>query len=139
MENETTYDHKDMNECLLCTRTPIEKLIEHASNLWDDRDAQKIAEKAARLIRSAYIMSPLDMCGKSPRGLMAAALYLSGIIEGERRIQSEIASELSVVVPTIRSKYLLLMKILDLNIPQQEKFWSNQLWLKFHAHERVNL
>ena len=52
--------------------------------------------------------------GKDPKGLAAAALYLAGILVGERRTQREIATVTSVTEVTVRNRYKDLVKRLEL-------------------------
>ncbi|MBS7288355.1 MAG: transcription initiation factor IIB [Candidatus Freyarchaeota archaeon] len=54
--------------------------------------------------------------GKDPTGLAAAALYIAGILTGERRAQREIAEVAHVTEVTIRNRYKELVKKLNLNV-----------------------
>lgn len=54
--------------------------------------------------------------GKDPTGLAAAALYISGIVEGERRTQREIAEAATVTEVTVRNRYKELVKNLDISM-----------------------
>ena len=53
--------------------------------------------------------------GKDPTGLAAAALYIAGMGEGERRTQREIAEAATVTEVTVRNRYKELTTKLDLN------------------------
>ena len=54
--------------------------------------------------------------GKDPTGLAAAAIYIAGIVEGERRTQREIAEIAHVTEVTVRNRYKELIKQLDIKI-----------------------
>jgi len=106
-----------VERCLLCLRVPLETLLGYSQKLYDNEEmAQKVAEKAAKLLRSAYLKSPADMCGKSPRGLMAGALYVAGFLEGVRKIQDNVSQVVGVTTATLRTRYYALMELLDLEI-----------------------
>ncbi len=106
-----------VEKCLLCLRVPLETLLGHSRKLYDNEEmAKKVANKAAKLLRSAYLKSPADMCGKSPTGLMAGALYLAGIIEGEWKTQDNISQVVGVTLTTIRNRYTHLIDLLDLEM-----------------------
>ena len=52
--------------------------------------------------------------GKDPTGLAAAAIYIAGITEGERRTQREIAETATVTEVTVRNRYKELVRKLDI-------------------------
>lgn len=54
--------------------------------------------------------------GKDPTGLAAAAIYVAGIIEGERRTQREIAETARVTEVTVRNRYKELVRRLGIEI-----------------------
>ncbi|MEM2046439.1 MAG: transcription initiation factor IIB [Candidatus Jordarchaeales archaeon] len=54
--------------------------------------------------------------GKDPTGMAAAALYIAGILTGERRAQREIAETSHVTEVTIRNRYKELVKKLGLEV-----------------------
>jgi transcription initiation factor TFIIB len=54
--------------------------------------------------------------GKDPTGLAASALYISAIMEGERRTQREIAEVAHVTEVTVRNRYKELVRELDLAV-----------------------
>lgn len=54
--------------------------------------------------------------GKDPGGLAAAALYIAGIIENDRRTQREIAEASNVTEVTVRNRYKDLAKNLQITI-----------------------
>jgi transcription initiation factor TFIIB len=54
--------------------------------------------------------------GKDPTGLAAAAIYIAGILEGERRTQREIAETATVTEVTVRNRYKELVRELDVGM-----------------------
>jgi transcription initiation factor TFIIB len=54
--------------------------------------------------------------GKDPTGLAAAAIYISGIINGERRTQREISEVAHVTEVTVRNRYKELVRKLSIEI-----------------------
>lgn len=54
--------------------------------------------------------------GKDPKGLAAAAIYITGIQEGERRTQKELAEIAGVTEVTVRNRYKNLVKELNLHV-----------------------
>ena len=54
--------------------------------------------------------------GKDPTGLAASALYISAIMEGERRTQREIAEVARVTEVTVRNRYKELVRELELAV-----------------------
>jgi transcription initiation factor TFIIB len=54
--------------------------------------------------------------GKDPTGLAAAAIYIAGIIEGERRTQREIAETATVTEVTVRNRYKELVRKLEIAV-----------------------
>jgi transcription initiation factor TFIIB len=54
--------------------------------------------------------------GKAPGGLAAAALYIAGIIEDDRRTQREIAESANVTEVTVRNRYKDIVKRLGITL-----------------------
>jgi transcription initiation factor TFIIB len=54
--------------------------------------------------------------GKDPTGLAASSIYISSILEGERRTQREIAEVAHVTEVTVRNRYKELVRELEINI-----------------------
>ena len=55
--------------------------------------------------------------GKKPNGVAAAAIYIAGILEDDRRTQKEIAEAAEIPESTIRNRYIELVK--ELNIKKK--------------------
>jgi len=68
----------------------------------------RVQKKACELIDQASAKA--ITAGKDPTGLAAAAIYITGILEGERRTQRRIAEVAHVTEVTIRNRYKELIK-----------------------------
>ena len=107
-------------ECLLCLRTPIEKILGYSEKLYgqyiDKTIAPRVAKRAAKLIYSAYKKNPYEMCGPSPRSIIGSALYLSSIMEKRKRSQKMIQEVVGVSSASIRHTNKKFKKVLDLDV-----------------------
>lgn len=74
----------------------------------------KTASRAGRIINKAKKAG--ITAGKDPTGLAAAALYIAGILEDERRTQREIAGVAKVTEVTVRNRYKELVKHLQIAV-----------------------
>lgn len=54
--------------------------------------------------------------GKDPSGMAAASIYVSAILEGEKRTQREVANVAKITEVTVRNRYKELIKLLNLKI-----------------------
>jgi transcription initiation factor TFIIB len=54
--------------------------------------------------------------GKDPTGMAAAALYIAGLIEGERRTQQEVAGAAHITEVTVRNRYKEMVQKLNLKV-----------------------
>ncbi|TFF67934.1 transcription initiation factor IIB, partial [Candidatus Thorarchaeota archaeon] len=54
--------------------------------------------------------------GKDPGGIAAAALYIAGILEDDRRTQREIAEASNVTEVTVRNRYKDLVRSLNITM-----------------------
>ena len=70
--------------------------------------------KAASILKRAKAAGLT--AGKDPTGLAAAAIYISGIINGERRTQREISEVAHVTEVTVRNRYKELVRKLSIEI-----------------------
>ena len=52
--------------------------------------------------------------GKKPEGTAAAIIYISGILEDDRRTQKEISKVANVPESTIRNRYLEIVRSLEI-------------------------
>ncbi len=69
-------------------------------------------------VRAAAILVDAEQAGltarKAPESLMAAALYIACILEGERRTQGDISQVIGVAANTIQSRYKQLVQELHI-------------------------
>jgi transcription initiation factor TFIIB len=57
--------------------------------------------------------------GKDPSGIAAAAIYISGIVNDDKRTQRGIAEIAGVTEVTVRNRYKEIVKTLDLSLVPQ--------------------
>ena len=74
---------------------------------------EKTQQRAIGIIRMAE--KKRLVAGKEPMGLVAAALYIACVLEGERRTQKEVAEAARVTEVTVRNRYRDLKENLDLD------------------------
>ena len=74
----------------------------------------KVSSRAIKILESAKKAG--FTAGKDPTGLAAAALYISGILEDERRTQREIAGVARVTEVTVRNRYKELVRNLQIAV-----------------------
>ncbi len=91
--------------------SPIDYLVRFGTELKLSGMCQR---KAAEILAKAK-ESGLT-AGKDPTGLAAAAIYIAGILNGERRTQREIAEVAHVTEVTVRNRYKELVKKLNIAI-----------------------
>jgi len=91
--------------------TPIDFISRFSNELALTGKASGRAIKILETAKKAGITA-----GKDPTGLAAAALYISGILEDERRTQREIARVARVTEVTVRNRYKELVKNLQIAV-----------------------
>jgi len=79
---------------------PEDFIPRFASNLELPGRARQRAHHIIEKIREEGLMA-----GRSPEGVVASALYISSVLEGEKRSQKEIAETVGVTEVTIRKGY----------------------------------
>jgi len=77
--------------------------------------SERTRRRAIELLERAYEMGLTS--GKSPAGLVAAALYIAGLLEGEKRTQREVAEVARVTEVTVRNRYKEMVEKLGLKLP----------------------
>ena len=91
--------------------SPIDYLVRFGTELRLSGTCQR---RAAVILRDAK-MEGLT-AGKDPTGLAAAAIYIAGISNGERRTQRRIAEVAHVTEVTVRNRYKELVRELEIKI-----------------------
>ncbi|MFX1513367.1 MAG: transcription initiation factor IIB [Promethearchaeota archaeon] len=91
--------------------SPIDYLVRFGTELRLSGTCQR---RAAVILRDAK-MGGLT-AGKDPTGLAAAAIYIAGISNGERRTQRRIAEVAHVTEVTVRNRYKELVRELEIKI-----------------------
>jgi len=74
---------------------------------------EKTQQRAIGIIRKAE--KKRLVAGKEPMGLVAAALYIACVLEGERKTQKDVAEAAGVTEVTVRNRYRDLKENLDLD------------------------
>jgi len=77
--------------------------------------SEKVRRRAIQILEEAYEKGLTS--GKSPAGLVAAALYIAGLLEGEKRTQREVAEVARVTEVTVRNRYKELVDRLNIKVP----------------------
>jgi transcription initiation factor TFIIB len=76
--------------------------------------SNKTQEKAFEILEKAADKKLIN--GRGPIGISTAAIYMAGILTGERRTQSEIAETIGVTEVTIRNRYKELSEKLNIEL-----------------------
>ncbi|MEM4734924.1 MAG: transcription initiation factor IIB [Candidatus Thorarchaeota archaeon] len=118
---EAKVNRKELGQCvrLVLRNVPIKVPIPSANDLMPRISADlslsgKTVRCAMEIIAEARRRGLT--AGKDPGGLAAAALYIAGIIENERRTQREIAEASNVTEVTVRNRYKDLAQSLKITI-----------------------
>jgi len=111
--------NKETRECLLSLRTPLEKIkkaVEILLPVGHDA-ADRVSERAAKLITTAYEKDRLALVGRKPSSIMASAIYLSARMENGVYIsQAKVAEALGITVVTLRTGARQINDLLGLNV-----------------------
>ncbi|WP_297500971.1 transcription initiation factor IIB [Thermococcus sp.] len=92
------------------------KPTDYVNKFADELDlSEKVRRRAIEILEEAYQKGLTS--GKSPAGLVAAALYIAGLLEGEKRTQREVAEVARVTEVTVRNRYKELVEKLNLKVP----------------------
>jgi len=92
------------------------KPTDYVNKFADELDlSERTRKRAIEILEKASELGLTS--GKSPAGLVAAALYIAGLLEGERRTQREVAEVARVTEVTVRNRYKELIEKLNLKIP----------------------
>lgn len=91
--------------------TPINFIPRFSNDLGLSGNVSKRAKKLLEEAKEAGITA-----GKDPTGMAAAALYIAGILEDERRTQRQIAQVARVTEVTVRNRYKELVKQLQVAV-----------------------
>jgi len=90
---------------------PVHYIPRFASELNISGEAQ---EEARKILEEAINNGLIS--GRGPTGVAAAAVYIAGLLKGERRTQKEVANVAGVTEVTIRNRYRELKKKLDIEV-----------------------
>jgi len=112
---------QETRECLICLRIPLEKIKETVETILppghDPKIAGRIAERAAKLLSTAYEKDRTALCGHRPSVLMAATIYLAVLMEkGVDVTQRDIAKALGTYVLSFMKRVDQIEALLGLEI-----------------------
>ncbi|MGD2072964.1 MAG: transcription initiation factor IIB [Candidatus Thorarchaeota archaeon] len=118
---EARVNRKELGQCvrLILWSVDVKVPIPSANDLMPRISADlsldgKTVQTAMNIINEAKEIGVT--AGKDPGGLAAAALYIAGIIEDDRRTQREIAEASNVTEVTVRNRYKDLARSLQITI-----------------------
>jgi len=74
----------------------------------------EVQEEGRRILEEAIKQGLIS--GRGPTGVAAAAVYIAGLLKGERRTQKEVANVAGVTEVTIRNRYRELRKRLNIDV-----------------------
>ncbi|MFH1751960.1 MAG: transcription initiation factor IIB [archaeon] len=74
----------------------------------------KVQEEGRKIVEEAIKKGLIS--GRGPMGVAAAAVYIAGLLQGERRTQKEVANVAGVTEVTIRNRYRELKKRLKIKV-----------------------
>ncbi|MDP2973487.1 MAG: transcription initiation factor IIB, partial [Candidatus Diapherotrites archaeon] len=74
----------------------------------------EVQEEGRKILEQAIDKGLIS--GRGPTGVAAAAVYIAGLLKGERRTQKEVANVAGVTEVTIRNRYRELKKRLDIDV-----------------------
>lgn len=119
--HHSRINRKELGRCyrLLLRRLEVRMPVSQPTN-FIPRFAQslglstRVQRRAIKILEGARLKG--ITAGKDPTGLAASALYISAIMEGERRTQREIAEVARVTEVTVRNRYKELVRELDLAV-----------------------
>lgn len=94
---------------------PLPNPIHYVSRFASELDLSgEVKEKAKRILEEAIDKGLIS--GRGPTGVAAAAVYIAGVLLGERRTQKEVADVAGVTEVTIRNRYRELKRELGIKI-----------------------
>lgn len=101
-----------------------EKYIEEGVNRLDLSD--RVVEKTTKMIGD---LSGTFTSGRNPRTLTAGAIYLSTLVEGERRSQGEVAEVFNVSVGGVQDNYRRIAKELQIGEFNLDSCSGKEEWI----------
>ncbi len=93
---------------------PQDYLFRFCRKLELDEDIERKALEMLQLIEEQGLTS-----GRGPTGMAAAIIYITSLLEGDNRTQSEVATVAGVTEVTIRNRYKEVADHLDIDISKQ--------------------
>ena len=110
---------QETREGLLSPRNPLNKIREAVEILLPvgQDAADRVSERAVKLITTAYEKDRLALSGRKPSGIMASAIYLAARMENGVNIsQVKVAEALGITEVTLRTGARQIKELLGLNV-----------------------
>ena len=101
-------------ELKLMPLQPQDYLFRFCRKLELDEDIERKALEMLQLIEEQGLTS-----GRGPTGMAAAIIYITSLLEGDNRTQSDVAAVAGVTEVTIRNRYKEVADHLDIDISKQ--------------------
>ena len=119
--SQSRVNRKELGRCYrlilrkLSLKIPIANPIDFIPKFGQElKLSGKTLEKAIEILQEAK--KARITAGKDPTGLAAAAIYIAGLLTGEKRTQREIAEVAHVTEVTVRNRYKELVKRLKISL-----------------------
>lgn len=113
-KKELARNYRFIVECLNL-RMPLITAVDYVSRFGEELQLSPHVQREASQIIERAENKDLTI-GKDPKGLAAAAIYISGVMEGERRTQRDIAQISHITEVTIRNRYKEIVRALSLKL-----------------------
>ncbi|MFX1293545.1 MAG: transcription initiation factor IIB family protein [Promethearchaeota archaeon] len=113
-KKELARNYRYLIECLNL-KIPLMNATDYVSRFGEELQlSPHIQQEACQIIEMAE--KKALTIGKDPKGLAAAAIYIVGILEGERRTQRDISNVSHITEVTIRNRYKEIVRALNLKL-----------------------
>lgn len=113
-KKELARNYRFIVECLNL-KVPLMEATDYVSRFSEELQmSPHIQQEAIKVIEQAQGKDLTT--GKDPKGLAAAALYIVGTLEGERRTQRDISRVSHITEVTIRNRYKEIARMLNLKL-----------------------
>ncbi len=113
-KKELGRNYRYIVECLTL-RIPLMNAVDYVTRFSEELHLSPHVQQEARRIIELAEKKDLTI-GKDPKGLAAASIYITGVLEGERRTQRDISEISHITEVTIRNRYKDIIKALNLKL-----------------------
>jgi transcription initiation factor TFIIB len=113
-KKELARNYRFLVECLKL-KIPLMTASDYVTRFSEELQLSPHIQQEANRIISKAEDKELTI-GKDPKGLAAAAIYITGVLEGERRTQRDISRVSHITEVTIRNRYKEIVRALNLKL-----------------------